>query len=196
MPEAQLGTKKLEILNHATELFMLNGYPASTMRDLARSVGLEAASIYSHFSSKEEILQLICFRMANAFFEAVKPIQELELNPEEKLELVIQAHIGVLTRDPKASSVFQNDWNHMSEPRLSEFKALRDEYEEQIASIIRQGVNKGEFIVEDEKFVLLTLLAALNWTAKWYRQDGKFSPLQISKKLSAIIFKGIKNPKS
>ena len=55
-------TRKANIYEAAVQLFRDKGYPAATMRDLADRVGLkQASSLYNHVSSKEEILQNICF---------------------------------------------------------------------------------------------------------------------------------------
>ncbi|RYF93648.1 MAG: TetR/AcrR family transcriptional regulator, partial [Chitinophagaceae bacterium] len=61
------GTRKDVIIAKAARLFREKGYSASSMRDLAEEVGVEAASLYNHISSKAEILQEICFKVANKF---------------------------------------------------------------------------------------------------------------------------------
>ncbi len=58
-------SRKKQIEQKATELFKSRGYAATSMRDLAAEMGLEAGSLYSHIKSKEEILRNVCFEMAN-----------------------------------------------------------------------------------------------------------------------------------
>ncbi len=50
-----MSTKK-SILENALYLFKEKGYQSVGMRELAKSVGIKAASIYNHYKSKEEIL--------------------------------------------------------------------------------------------------------------------------------------------
>ena len=94
MLESRARTRKEEIEEKATQLFRTKGYAASSMRDLAQVLGIEAASIYSHVKSKEEILQKICFRMANEFFTAKDRIEKLDIPPIEKLSKAMEAHLG------------------------------------------------------------------------------------------------------
>ncbi|GHU49369.1 hypothetical protein FACS1894127_2440 [Clostridia bacterium] len=49
---AQSKTKE-RILMHSTLLFAENGYSSISMREIAESIGIKAASLYNHFSSKE-----------------------------------------------------------------------------------------------------------------------------------------------
>ncbi|RAK11738.1 TetR family transcriptional regulator [Halanaerobium saccharolyticum] len=44
-----------KILNEALELFAENGYHGTSMREIAKAVGIKGSSIYNHFSGKEEI---------------------------------------------------------------------------------------------------------------------------------------------
>ncbi len=53
---AEKGNTKREILNAALDLFSLQGYEATSTAQIADAVGIRKASLYSHFSSKQEIL--------------------------------------------------------------------------------------------------------------------------------------------
>ncbi|MCG8570149.1 MAG: TetR/AcrR family transcriptional regulator [Spirochaetes bacterium] len=46
---------KQVIIKKAIHLFSKNGYEGTSMRDIAASVGIKKASLYSHFKGKEEI---------------------------------------------------------------------------------------------------------------------------------------------
>jgi len=188
-------SRKSEIIKKATELFEKRGYSSASMRDLAKEVGIEAGSLYSHFKSKESILQAICFKMASEYIDSLEPVIELDLNARDKLELAIQVHIRVLTKDPKASNVFQQDWKHLNDPALKDFAEMRKKYEAGFKKIIREGMRLGEFKIEDENFVLLTILSSINWTSQWYRSNGKLKPDQIAKMLSNILINGLSKPK-
>ena len=54
-------SRKEQVIRKAAELFKDKGYAAASMRDLAQLLGIEAASLYSHIKSKEEILRSLCF---------------------------------------------------------------------------------------------------------------------------------------
>ena len=50
-------SRKEQIVNKAAKMFKQKGFVATSMRDLAAELGIEAASIYHHFKSKEELLE-------------------------------------------------------------------------------------------------------------------------------------------
>jgi AcrR family transcriptional regulator len=121
--------RKDQIRDKAQTLFRERGYSATSMRDLAEALGIEAASLYNHISSKKEILQEICFRMADEFFSAIEPIVAGTLEPKEKLRTALEAHLGVIASNADASGVFLHEWRHMGEPFLGDFKLMRRRYE-------------------------------------------------------------------
>lgn len=66
-------TKDL-ILHTALRLFSKRGYDGVSMRDLAAEVGIKAASIYNHFSSKEDIFNSLLLEMQNRYEQTVNKI--------------------------------------------------------------------------------------------------------------------------
>ena len=193
METAVKKNRKQQIEEKATTLFQERGYAATSMRDLAQVLGIEAASLYSHIKSKEEILQKICFRMADEFFEAWKDVTSEDSSFSAKMEKAVIAHVNVITKDTDASAVFFNEWRHLSEPFLSEFLAMRNDYEGRFIQIIKDGIATGEFEDVDEKFMMLTILSSLNWTHNWYKPEGSLTPEEIASRLSNLILNGLKN---
>ena len=53
------GKTRQEILNTALELFSVQGYEATSVSQIADAVGIRKASLYSHFTSKQEILDAL-----------------------------------------------------------------------------------------------------------------------------------------
>ena len=75
MKETTSDTKS-QIFNTALRLFAENGYENVSVRDIAKAVGIKAASIYNHFENKEQILEA-CY----AFY--LKNRNILKLNREQ-----------------------------------------------------------------------------------------------------------------
>ena len=186
-------SRKEQIERTATALFKTKGFSATSMRDLANALGIEAASIYSHIKSKEEILQRVCFRMAQEFFEALDAAESIDGSASDRLQRAISAHVQVLTNNTAASAVFLHEWRHLSEPHLTEYLSLRDKYESRFREIIRNGIESGEFAVPDEKFATLMIFSGLNWIHTWYKPDGKMKPEEIAANLSAMLLTGLNN---
>ncbi|MFA0963008.1 TetR/AcrR family transcriptional regulator [Roseivirga sp. BDSF3-8] len=185
-------SRKEQITKVATLLFRKKGYTAASMRDLATELGIEAASLYSHIRSKEQILDKICFRMVDAFVEGLNQVEQEVIGADAKLRRAIVTHIVVITRDTDASAVFFNEWRHLSNERLQEFLLQREAYEERFREIMREGIRDGVFKEVDARFATLTLLSSLNWTYNWYRKDGKMSPEEIGNQLADLLINGLK----
>jgi len=184
-------TRKHQILDTSAKLFREKGYEATTMRDIATEMDMEAASLYHHIKSKEQILEEICFTMADKLIISIKDVNDIYFNAAERLQSVIKNHIEILTGHPDYSIVFLHEWRSLQEPRLAEFKALRDKYENELKAIIADGINEDIFEDVDQKFASLSILSTLNWVPEWYRANGGMSPAQIAIKLGEFIMGGL-----
>ena len=189
---APIRSRKAQIDRTATALFRARGFAATSMRELATELGLEAGSLYSHIKSKEEILHRVCFGLAEDFFAGFAAATLDATAPlATQLRLAIEAHVRVLTHDSAASAVFLHEWRHLSEPARTEFLALRDRYEAAFRALIQRGIAAGELHAPDAAFAALTLLASLNWLPAWYRPDGKLTPDEIAHRLAEQLLQGL-----
>ena len=115
MTEFQTISRKEQIILTAAQLFKQKGYEASSMRDIALVLNIEAASLYHHIKSKEEILELICFSMAQKFLSAIAEVNDIYFNAEEKLRKAILHHVEIITEDINKSAVFLREWRSLPE---------------------------------------------------------------------------------
>src|SRR6476469_3892534 len=108
---APIRSRKAQIDRTATGLFRARGYAATSMRELATALGLEAGSLYSHIKSKEEILHRVCFGLGADFFAGFdQATADASVAVATQLRQAIEAHVQVLTRDSAASTVFLHEW--------------------------------------------------------------------------------------
>ena len=59
-------TRRREIEAVASELFHERGYAGTSVRDIARALDIQGASLYAHVASKEEVLWTIVDRTATS----------------------------------------------------------------------------------------------------------------------------------
>lgn len=186
-------SRKEQVIRSAAKLFKEKGYAASSMRDLAQRLGIEAASLYSHIKSKEEILQTLCFDMAADFRESLDKVEKQDVSASEKLSLGIVGHVNVMARDLTASAVFMNEHRHLSNPYLRDFLLLRINYINRFKGIIEEGVAKGEFKKNiDTKLAVMTLFSSLNWMPLWYSPDSSINPQALGEQLANMLVNGLK----
>ncbi len=184
--------RKSQIISKAAVLIKKKGFDGTSMRDLARSLDLEASSLYHHIKSKDELLSHICFEMAEAFAIGLAEVNDIYFNAEEKLRMAVQSHIGLLTQYPEKAYIFVNEWRKLNETDLAKFVILRGNYERGIAEIVKNGEDEGLFNEVDRKFAVLTILATINWVVEWYKADGNMSATEIADKLTDFILTGLK----
>ena len=190
MPVAISKTKD-QIVVAAQNMFRERGYAAASMRELAKEVGVEPASIYSHFKSKDDILKYICFRIASEFFEAQEPILNSVSNPVEKLKRMINEHIRIIIQNLDAATVFFIEWSYLKEPDLKEFISMREKYERGFREVIQEGITSGDFRMIDVNFTVRLLFSIMNGVHEWYKKSGKVAPDEVGEKMSAFILNGL-----
>ena len=86
-------SRKEVIIQKAAQLFKEKGFKAASMRELAEVVGVEAASLYNHIKSKNELLHEICFSVANRYNQKLDEIEAQPGNALQKIEQLLRFHI-------------------------------------------------------------------------------------------------------
>lgn len=173
-------TRRDELLVSAARLFREKGYHATSMEDIARTLGILRGSLYHHIRSKEDLLIEIMTRGIGYLLELVRPVVASTQPADEKLSALIRAHVLAITSQPDVLTVFLHEFKSVSAERLPEVLALRDEYEYLVRGVIAQGIDEGVFRPVDVPLTTFGLLGMINWLYQWYRPGGRSTPEQIA----------------
>lgn len=184
-------TKRQVIFEAAAKLFRDKGYSATSMRDLAETVHLKASSLYNHIGSKEEILRDICFENAQRFHQKMEEVEQLDITATEKVKTLIRFHIHIATEDVTSVTAFNDEWRHLSEPHLSEFKALRRDYESRFQAIIEEGIRKGAFKNLNAFTALYTIFSSVRWLYDWYKPERNVTPDELYEQMATLLMSGL-----
>ena len=185
-------SKRALIIKEAAQLFKEKGFGGSSMRDLAERVGIEAASMYNHIRSKDEILEAICFGLAEAYAAQLAEVVATNLSYPDKIEALIAFHVQMVIEQPNAVSVLNNDWKFLNSEQMTRFKAQRKQYENEFAALISKGIEAGAFKPVNVSIALFTILSSLRWVELWYKPTRGVSKNDLAKDISAILMNGIK----
>lgn len=185
-------TKKDVIIEKASKLFREKGFGATSMRDLAENVGVEAASLYNHIQSKSEILQAICFKVANDFLDHLEAVQVSTQPILKKLELIIRFHIRMMMEQNEFVYISDHEWRHLPEPYLSNFLNQRRNYRRSLSDLIARGIERGEMKSIEPYVAVLTMLSAISGIESWHRSRKTIPADVLENNMVEYLIEGLK----
>jgi AcrR family transcriptional regulator len=185
-------SKKEVIIEKAARLFREKGFGAASMRDLAVHVGVEAASLYNHIRSKSEILQAICFKVANDFISHLDAVHSSPESALKKLERIIRFHIRMMMDQYEFVYISDHEWRHLPEPYLSNFLNQRRTYRRSLSDLIARGIEKGEMKDIDPYVAVLTILSAISGIESWHRSRKSVSSEALENNMVKYLIDGLK----
>lgn len=185
-------TSRREIIKaEAAILFRQNGFKAASMRDLASSVGVEAPSLYNHIASKSELLQTICFSVAERFMLKMVEAENKPTSNLGKIEMLLRYHINEMINHYEEVFVSDREWKHLSQPYLNDYKELRRNYRKKFAALIEKGIKTKEIKSIDPTTAVLILLHAIGGIESWHRSKQKINPKELENNMITILIEGM-----
>ncbi len=186
-------TKKI-ILKNAAMLFRTKGYKATSVRELADTLGIEASSLYNHIGSKAEMLQEICFDVATTDYSVfMQTIITSTDNAKVKTIQLIQFHIQKLYKDFDKVYVANHEWKQLQKKQLEEFLIQRKIYENNFVEIVKEGIQNKIFNHVEPRIAVLTILSAVRGIEFLQNKKKQFTIDIVQKNIVNHLLNGITN---
>lgn len=183
--------QRADIIQAAAQIFRRKGYHAASMQDIADAVGLQKASLYHHFTSKQDILLEILDQALDLLIHDMQAIVESDASPESKLRQAMACYIDRVTHQADLAAVLQLEHRSLEPRKRARHIARRDRYDALWRTLIRQGIEAGVFRRLDETIVTFALLGIQNWMITWYRPDGRLKPEEIASLFADLMLNGL-----
>ncbi|MEJ3657982.1 TetR/AcrR family transcriptional regulator [Actinomycetes bacterium KLBMP 9759] len=161
-----------DLLDVSEELFSEKGFKATSMRGIAAKMGLKAGSLYTHISSKDEILWEIVERIARIMMESAERNARADGTAHERLRGYMRSHMRIVANHRAMATVLLMEWRELSRASNKDLLGMRNAHETSLQEILDSGVRSGEFRSEHLKWARLLILSALNWSSQWLDPDG------------------------
>lgn len=183
--------RRRAIEDAASALFRERGYAATSVRDIARAVDIQGASLYAHVTSKQDVLWSIVDGTAARFEAAAEDARDAAADPRARLATLIRGHLTVLLDDLERASVFIHEWRALDGERRADIAGRRDAYERQFREAIADGREAGVFAPVDVAAAAAFILTALNGIVVWYRTDGALDRSAIVDAYAALALRAV-----
>ncbi len=184
-------SRKEQIKSCAARLFRKRGFTATSVRDIASDMEMEAPSLYNHIKGKQEILQELLLEIAEEFTSGMRSVTNSNLKAEAKLERLVKLHIDLTIENPDVMALLTSDWIHLEEPAFSQFTRLRDKYEKEFKEILKRAISGSGENVQDVDIALFSILSTLRWLYSWYLKNKSMNPIELESQLVKTLLKGI-----
>jgi TetR/AcrR family transcriptional regulator, cholesterol catabolism regulator len=175
-----------DVLNAAVELFASRGFDATSVRDIAAQAGVQPASVYYYYPSKEALLIAIVDRAADMVAQQITAAVT-SADPWRRLEQACATHLSALLGGDGYMRVLATEIPSRRAGDVQQaLVRTRNSYEEIFRELIAAlPVRRGL----DRSYLRLVLLGSINWTLLWYREGGD-SPAIIARRTVNLIRRG------
>ena len=187
-----MSNSRADVVTAAGRLFAERGYHGTSMRDLGRELGLQGSSLYSHITSKEDLLVEVVEQGADLFEASAAAALQSSAEPAEQLRALIAGHLAVVLDHLDTARTFLNEARALDDDHRQRVVKARDRYEHAFRDVIRRGKERGVYGPEvDPKVAAIFILSILNAVDRWYSASGRLSRGELVDELYSFVSSGL-----
>ncbi|MCI5208694.1 MAG: TetR/AcrR family transcriptional regulator, partial [Candidatus Electrothrix sp. ATG2] len=177
------GTKKKKatkaaIMEAAINLFGERGYESTSVSALAKAAGIGKGTIYSYFSSKNEILLAFCEEELAFIYDEIREKLDPDASLAEKMLLVFMSEFRYVTRNKEFGRTLLREMTFPKEITIEKSRKIEERFLELFVKFFKEAQEKGqlrrdiELIVTGGHLYGLYLMALSAWYSGRLHTEG------------------------
>ena len=164
----------------ALSLFAQRGYRSTGIRDIADALGIGTTSVYSHISSKAELLSEIVFATLEANLQAQAAVIAGSDDPVEQLRRVAESLVRDFVRHPREGIITTRDFVWLEGPDRERALALRHRYRERIQALLLARAGAKSYDAAAAKIAAFAVIEMCEAVPLWFNPEGELSEAQVA----------------
>ncbi|MBW1852260.1 MAG: TetR/AcrR family transcriptional regulator [Deltaproteobacteria bacterium] len=182
---------KEKLLNVAIDLFATKGFKGTSIRDIARAMGMSISNIYHYFGNKEGLLLAILQRSSQGLVEGLHQISKQDLDPLERFNLLLKAHFSLSVHRRKESKIFFLDEEDLAPEGNKINRRIQLEVLDIYLKELRDLEAAGYVKCRSLKVLAFNIFGVINWYMRWYRPEGPLSQEETAEEAISFILHGM-----
>lgn len=188
--EAERTAKREAVLRAAVRMFNDRGFHATSLDDVAASLGISKRTIYHYLANKDQVL-LECVTIGlQQLLAAAERAREEEGDGRQRLIRFLRRYAEV-NMDDFGRCVVRTGEEALSPASRPRYRQLKREIDNALRTLIEEAMADGSIAPVDVKMAAFALAGALNWPARWHDPGGAVAAEDIAEKLVDILTKGL-----
>lgn len=165
-------SRKEELLRTGVELFSEHGFKGTSIRDIARSLGISVSNMYHYFETKEDLWLAIQEYSVRWLPDRLEAVWQESSDPLERFRLLLKAHLESSGLYQKESRIFMMDQDQVSKKGNVRNKQIQKKVLDIYLRHIESLQQAGYLATQQTKILAFNILGVVNWYLRWYKADG------------------------
>jgi len=177
-----IAARRRQFTGVALGLFQAQGFSRTTVREIARAVGVSVGLLYLYFGSKEDILALACHEFVERFTAAATATADTSASPARQLEQAFSLLIEVADQESNLHLVVYREMPNL--PRTVRRFITQQELDlvTHFKTILDRGVAEGCFRPHDTRLRAHSLVMLGHmWALKRWALRGTVTTAEYTK---------------
>ncbi|MFD2867064.1 TetR family transcriptional regulator [Kurthia sp. 3B1D] len=185
-------TVKERVVEAALDLFQEKGYHGVSVEELVEHAETSKGGFYHHFKSKDDLLYEIHDIFISYVLNETKRASEQYDSAIDQLDALMRTFMNVFNIYQRHITVFYNESVYLLPNHEEAITKKRTAYRKLLEQILINGQRQQVFRQElSITITAMLIIGTVNWTYKWYKQDGELTMQDITTYFNDVILRGV-----
>jgi TetR/AcrR family transcriptional regulator, cholesterol catabolism regulator len=191
-PENPPRKRYRELIDASMRVFSAQGYDSTSIQDIADEIGILKGSIYYYIDTKEDLLFEILREVHEEAMAQVAEAIAIDGDPLQKLRAAVTTLSTFNAENTVRMGIFFQDFRSLSAKRRKEIVQERDQYDDVLRRLIREGQEAGLMCPDlDPKLTAMAIMGMVNWISQWYKPAGVRRSRQIGTAYADFVLSAV-----